>query len=191
MGSTRYFSRYPDVTRDRVTAAIASLAAAEVPGVVLLATLIYGPAGGSVVHRIADHLRRLPVVLLPDGGRSKVQPIHVDDVARALAAAATRETAPGGPIVIAGPVPFTYAEMVRTIGRAIGRRAVILPLPAGLVGLTAGMLHRVPRGAAIAGALYRLTEDKAFDVGAMRDRLGVEPMGFDAGLTTLFPRMPG
>jgi uncharacterized protein YbjT (DUF2867 family) len=179
------------LTKDRVAAAIAALAAAEVPGVVLLATLIYGPGGGSVIHRIADHLSRLPVFPLPGGGRSTVQPIHVDDVARALAAAATRETAPGSPIVIAGPAPFTYADMVRRIGRATGRRAIILPLPAGLVGLAAGLLNRVPRGAAIAGAVNRLSEDKAFNIGAMRDRLGVEPMGFDAGLATLFPHMPG
>ncbi|MBV9750278.1 MAG: hypothetical protein JO157_15845 [Acetobacteraceae bacterium] len=34
--------------------------------------------------------------------------------------------------------------------------------------------------------LRRLTEDKAFDIAAMRERLGVEPIPLETGLAALF-----
>jgi len=186
-GSTRVFSRYPDWTADQVRAAEAALAVSGIPGILLLPTLIYGPEVGSVVHGIAAQLRRQPFMPLPNGGKSLVQPVHVADVARALAAAARIDLLPAGPIVIAGPSPITYGEMVRAIGRAIGRPAVILPVPSVATDLAAAMLRRLPRGAAIAGAIQRLAEDKAFDVEPMRRALGVEPIDFAAGLATVFP----
>ena len=187
-GSTRIFSRYPDWTADRVREAEAALAASGIPGIVLLPTLIYGPEVGSVVHGIAARLRRQPFMPLPNGGRSLVQPVHVADVARALAAAARVDPLPAGPIVIAGPLPIAYGEMVRAIGRAIGRPAIILPFPSAATGLAAAVLGRLPRGAAIAGAIQRLAEDKAFDITPMRQALGGKPIGFEAGLATVFPR---
>src|ERR1700721_3003948 len=40
--------------------------------------------GEDNVQRLAALLRRLPIVPLPDGGRALVQPIHQDDVTRAI-----------------------------------------------------------------------------------------------------------
>ena len=50
-------------------------------------TMIYGAQGEDNVQRLAALLRRLPFVPLPGGGRALVQPIHQDDVTRAIRAA--------------------------------------------------------------------------------------------------------
>ena len=180
MGSTRRFSAIPDATARHVRQAEAMLAQVPVPSVLLLASLIYG-AGGSVIDGLAAKLRRSPLLPLPGGGRSLVQPIHIDDVAASLAAALVRDEAPGAPIVIAGPEAMTYGAMVRAIARGIGRPVVILAVPGWIFSVAGRVMGLVPPLAGLGGSLRRLVEDKAYDVGEMRRRLGVQPRPFEVG----------
>jgi uncharacterized protein YbjT (DUF2867 family) len=180
MGSTRRFSAVPDATAESVRRAEQLLATLPVPSVMLLASLIYG-GGGSVVDGLAARLRRSRFVPLPAGGRSLVQPIHIRDVAAALAAAIVRDEAPGAPIVIAGPEPISYGAMVRTIARGTGRPVVILGVPGWIFSVAGRVLGAVPPLAGLGGSLRRLVEDKAYDVGDMRRRLGVSPRAFEIG----------
>ncbi|NIP87727.1 MAG: FkbM family methyltransferase, partial [Gammaproteobacteria bacterium] len=118
-----------------------------------------------------------------------VQPVFVDDVVAALVAALWRREARGGTIVVAGPQPMTYAHMVRACARALGRRVVIVPVPTAL--LTAGARLAGAVGAPFPldeAEIARAGEDKAFDVGDMRERLGVEPRPFEEGLRLALER---
>jgi len=180
MGSTRRFSAIPDATAHHVRAAEAMLARLPMPSVLLLASLIYG-AGGSVIDGLAAKLKRSRLLPLPGGGRSLIQPIHIDDVAASLVAALVRDEAPGAPIVIAGPEPMTYGAMVRTIARGIGRPVVILGIPGWIFSVAGRALGFVPPLAGLGGSLRRLVEDKAYDIGEMRRRLGVQPRAFEVG----------
>lgn len=180
MGSTRCFSAVPDATAEHVRRAEALLASQQVPSVMLLASLIYG-GGGSVIDGLAAKLRRSRFLPLPGGGRTLVQPIHIADVAAALAAAVVRDEAPGAPIVIAGPASMSYGAMVRTVARGIGRPVVILAVPGWLFSALGRALTLVPRFAGLGGGLRRLVEDKAYDVGDMRRRLGISPRAFEIG----------
>src|SRR3546814_3666916 len=72
------------------------------------------------------------ILPLPGGGRNLVQPILVDDLASAVAAA-VRAVDPPRSIVLAGPEPMTYAEMVKACAGAVGRRARVVPAPARAV----------------------------------------------------------
>ena len=79
-----------------------------------------------LVNNIAWFLRRSPAFAVPRRP-CRVQPVHVDDVAR-IAADAGESREPG--IVDAvGPETFTYRELVQRIGAAVGSRARIVPLP--------------------------------------------------------------
>jgi uncharacterized protein YbjT (DUF2867 family) len=176
MGSTRCFSKVPDATATAVREAEAALAACPVPSVLLLATMIYG-GGIGVVESLARQMRRFPLLPLPGAG-TLVQPIHVEDAAACLALALTRPEVPGAPIVVAGPQAMPYREMVRAVAAARGLRATVVPLPSWAVRAAAGSARRIGRLRGAAGSLLRLLEDKAFDIAAMREQLGVEPRGF-------------
>ena len=182
-GSTRRFSAFPDATSDAVRDGEAVFLSSGIAGVMLHPTMIYGAPDDRNVNRLLRLVRRTPVVPLPGGGRNLVQPVFVDDMAAALAAAATRPAAPGPSIVVAGPAPITYADMVRACARAVGRRVIVAPLPAPLLGAGARLATffgiRPPFDAA---EIRRATEDKAFDIGPMRNRLGVSPRPFEEGL---------
>jgi len=187
-GSTRRFTTLPDAAADEVRAAEKAFLASGQTGVMLHPSMIYGAPDDRNVNRILRALRRwpkwLPVpVPLPAGGRRTVQPVFVDDVVAAFVAGVSCASAPGGSIVVAGPAPIPYAEMIRECARALGRRAVILPLPLWLGIAVASLLRAVGlRGAPKPAELRRTGEDKAFDVAPLEKRLGVRPRAFAEGL---------
>ena len=184
LGSTRKFTRWPDDHARGVLAGEGAFIASGRHGVMLHPTMIYGAQGEDNVRRLAALLRLLPVVPLPDGGRALVQPIHQDDVTRCLRAALRIGWDWPETLVIAGPHAMPYAEFVRLVSQAAGLRPrPVISLPAGplraLAALTSAM-PLVPRVGA--DEIRRLTEDKAFDIGPMRRRLAVDPVGLAHGL---------
>jgi uncharacterized protein YbjT (DUF2867 family) len=99
-------------------------------------TLIFGP-GDILINNIAWLLRHMPFFVIPARGSYRVQPVAGEDVAD-IAAWAAAQT---GNVVVdaAGPEIITYADLVGSIGVAIGRRPRILFMPPSLT-LMAGDL---------------------------------------------------
>jgi NADH dehydrogenase len=76
-----------------------------------------------LINNIAWALR----YLIYGGGRYRLQPIHVDDLAAAAVARIIGET--NETINAIGPETFYYRDMVKMIAREIGSRALILSMP--------------------------------------------------------------
>jgi len=191
MGSVRRYLPIPDPDGALIAQAEADFRASGRSGIMLHASMIYGAPEDGNVGRLRDFLRRLPPLMLlplPDGGRHMVQPIHVADVVRCLIAAVEkRVSAP--PLILAGPRPFTYAEMIQQVARSVGRRVLILPVPVGLLVAIAGLAGRIGlRLPFKAAELRRAGADKKFDITPMRQILGVEPTDFPAGLLKMASR---
>jgi nucleoside-diphosphate-sugar epimerase len=157
-------------------------------GVMLHPTMIYGAQGEDNVRRLAALMRRLPVLPLPGGGRSLVQPIHQSDVTRSILEALARDWDGPRTLIIAGPEPVTYADFARAVARAAGLGAPrTISAPAGLLIALASAVRRIPGLPKIGTAeIRRLLEDKAFDIGPMRDELGVTPIALAEGLALTF-----
>jgi uncharacterized protein YbjT (DUF2867 family) len=188
MGSTRRYSRWADAHGDGVRAGESALLASGRRGVILHPAMIYGAEGEDNVQRLAALMRRLPLAPLPGGGRSLVQPIHQDDVTACLRAALMRDWEKPQAIVIAGPAPLHYADFIAAVCRAAGVRVPpVLPVPLAPLLLLSPLTRLLPRLPTVRAAeLRRLTEDKAFDIGAMLTELGVAPMPLETGLARTF-----
>lgn len=121
------------------------------PYAILRPTLIFGGRQEVLVNNIAWLLRRLLLFLLPDGGRCRLQPVSVFDLARIAAELGESE---GNLILdLAGPETFTFADFVAQIKDAVGGHARLVAAPSGLVSASA----------ALAGLLLRdrlLTRDE-------------------------------
>ena len=186
-GSTRKFTTLADPAADAVRAGEAALLASGRPGVMLHPSMIYGAPDDRNVNRLLRLFRRWPRVLpvvvpLPDGGRHLVQPVFVDDVVEAFAAAVDRPEVTGA-IVVAGPEPISYAGFVRACAAAVGRRIRILPVPSAPLARLAALLSaaglRPPFDAA---ELRRAAESKRNDISDLRQKLGVSPRPFAEGV---------
>ena len=98
---------------------------------ILRPSWIYGPRDHSM-NRFVAFCRYLPVVPVIGDGKTPVYPIHVEDVARALADAAVREDAAALTLELGGE-RLTMDEIVRTIQRVLGKRRPLLHHPVGLM----------------------------------------------------------
>jgi uncharacterized protein YbjT (DUF2867 family) len=97
-----------------------------VPATSVRPSLVFGGRQEILVNNIAWFLRYSPAFAVPRRP-CRVQPVHVDDVAR-IAADAGESREPG--IVDAvWPETFTYRGLVEGIGAAVGSRARIVALP--------------------------------------------------------------
>jgi uncharacterized protein YbjT (DUF2867 family) len=188
LGSTRRFSRIPDAHGAAVAAGEHALLASGRSGVMLHPTMIYGGPDDGTVQRLAALLRRFPVLPLPGGGRSLVQPIHRSDVVRAILAALARDWPGPQALVIAGPTPLPYAAFVRAVARAARVPfRLIVPLPVGPMLALAHLTARVPGfPRARADEIRRLAENKAFDIAGMVSVLGLTPISLTEGLARAF-----
>lgn len=188
IGSTRRHSRWPDAHGDGVRAGEAAFLASGRAGTLLHPTMIYGAEGEDNVRRLAALMRRLPVLPLPGGGASLVQPIHQDDVTRSIIAAATRRNTAPEVNIIAGPEPLPYHAFCAAVARAAGLAPrLVLPLSAGLLMALSPLTRALPFLPRIgAEEIRRLTEDKSFDITAMRETLGVTPIPLAEGLRRTF-----
>jgi nucleoside-diphosphate-sugar epimerase len=123
--------------------ALAELALAEV-GVsysIVRPTLVFGGDRDVLVNNIAWVLRRMPIFALPANGNYRVQPVHVDDLARICQQAANID---GNTIMdAAGPSAMTFEELVRTIRRAVRARSPILHLPRAAMSIASRALGRL------------------------------------------------
>ncbi len=189
LGSTRKFTRWPDSHGNGVLAGERALLQSGRGGIMLHPTMIYGADGENNVRRLAALLRRLPVIPLPGGGRALVQPVNQSDLTRAILACLRRDWAAPRSLVVAGAEPVTYREFVAAIARAWGLRPrPVLTVPASVLiplSLITMALPGLPRiGPA---EIRRLLEDKAFDIGPMRELLGIEPISLAQGLAAMAP----
>ena len=110
-GSTMRDSQVPDPRAEAVRRNEAAFRASGLPGSMLHPTMIYGSRNEANVVRVLRLVDRwprwLPLVWpVPDGGRHRVQPVYVDDVAAALAARTIR--------TLTGRSPFSVDELRRT-----------------------------------------------------------------------------
>ncbi len=90
-----------------------------------------------LINNIAWTLRKFPVVFLFGNGECRLQPIYVDDFAK-LAVEQGGKTE-NFIINAIGPETYTYRNLVRMIGQAIGKGRPLLGMPP-FVGYLAGKL---------------------------------------------------
>ncbi len=87
--------------------------------------------------------RRLPVYPLFGRGETRLQPVHVEDVAEAIARIIAAEKAPDT-YELAGPDVSTYRELVQEATNAAGARTRLVSVPFPIWGLGARVSEMIP-----------------------------------------------
>lgn len=146
-------------------------------------TMIYGTDGDRNMWRLLQLLRRTPIVPVPGGGSRLQQPVHVADLASAIVGAVATSAAVGQAYDVAGPEALPFRRVVQEAAAGLGRRAVVVPLPAAPLLAVLRRLEAAGRRPPVkAEQVERLLEDKAFDIGPAQRDLGYRPRTFRAGI---------
>ncbi|MGH2524485.1 MAG: NAD-dependent epimerase/dehydratase family protein, partial [Anaerolineales bacterium] len=99
--------------------------------IILRPGLVTGPGSRGLFQRMSNMVRALPVVPLLAGGRSIVQPIHVDDLCNAILRCCERADGLNKAVLHLGDAQgVSLAEFLQTVATAqLGRRKLMLSIP--------------------------------------------------------------
>ena len=150
---------------------------------ILRPTMIYGSGRDRNMCRLVRLLRWSPLLAVFGAGECLMQPIHVDDLAKAIVDVVCVERTVGHAYNIAGKAPLTYNEIIRTTARLLRRKVVLLHLPHRPMIALLGALER--RGIKLpikAEQLLRLNENKDFAWIDAAEDFGYAPRDFAAGM---------
>jgi len=156
----------------------AAVEGSAIPHVVLRPSILFGP-GDDFFHRLRFALR-FPIVPLPGGGTARFQPLHVEDLARAVRAALFGTMS--GVFELGGPDPVTYRQLLAETMRAYGIRRPTMPLPVLLLKPAAFVFERTMADPPVTvGQLDLLAVDNTPNPNAIDQVFGVHPRAFLGG----------
>ena len=157
------------------------------PATVLRPSAMFARDGG-LLHTLAALARASPVVPLIGGGRTRLRPVHADDVAKAVCAALRDATAPGATYELGGPASLTLREVVEMVLARLGRRRVLVPVPFGVAGPLARLLEGLPHAPLTIAQVDLLRVDNVPAPGSRGLlELGVAPQRIEDALATMDP----
>ncbi len=101
-----------------------------VPFTILRGSILFGP-GDEFMNTLAGVVRVSPLVPVAGNGKTRFQPIHVQDMAKCLLQTLERDDLRGQTIEIGGQSYLTYDQMMGVIARTYGkwRRIIHVPMP--------------------------------------------------------------
>lgn len=109
---------------------------------ILRPSVIYGAEDHffNMFDRMASLSPALPAI---GGGKTKFQPVWVDDVARAVLACILNQKTAGKIYELGGPQVYSFRELLRYLAEVTGKRRALMPIPfpvAKLMGSAAQLL---------------------------------------------------
>jgi NADH dehydrogenase len=111
-----------------------------IPHSILRPTVLFGH-DDILINNIAWTLRWFPVVGYFGRGDYRIRPIHLDDFADLAVEHGTHE---GNEIVDAvGPEDYPYKELLQTVGKTLGTKNLLMPVPVWLGYSVASLIGRV------------------------------------------------
>ena len=147
---------------------------------------IFGPDDAFLSTFIAI-ARRFPVIALVGRGTARVQPVFVDDVAEAAARFAEGKGKDGQIYELGGPNIYSYRDFLQLIGRHVGRRPLLVPVPVAVWDGLATAAKLLPKPPLTDAQVFLMSQDNVAspDLPGLKE-LGVSPTSIETVLKTDF-----
>jgi uncharacterized protein YbjT (DUF2867 family) len=156
---------------------------------VLRPSVIFGDPRGTMefATQLLGQMVRppIPAVNFILGNRARcgavvMSPIHVEDVADAFLAALDDDRSFGKTYALGGPETLTWKQLISRIAVAVGRHKWLLPMPIGLMRITATLFDWLPFFPVTRDQLTMLEEGNVADPAVVKKLIGREPTAFTA-----------
>jgi uncharacterized protein YbjT (DUF2867 family) len=118
---------------------------AAFPGAVIVRPAVMFAADDAFLTTILRMLRSLPAYPIFGDGRTRLQPVHADDVAAVIAQILRQNQKPYPVYELAGPRIYSYEELVRIIARIARLRPALMRIPFALWDALARLTERLPQ----------------------------------------------
>lgn len=127
-------------TKGRAEAAVFSI---KPDAVIFRPSIVFGPED-SFFNKFADMARIFPALPLVGGGKTKFQPVYVEDVAEAVARAVDGKVAGGRIYELGGPEVLTFRECLELMLKVTARKNSLVSLPFGIASLIGSIASLIP-----------------------------------------------
>jgi uncharacterized protein YbjT (DUF2867 family) len=115
------------------------------PGAVIVRPAVIFASDDAFLTTILRLLRSMPAYPVFGDGRTRLQPVYVDDVAAAIAQILRQSQKPYPVYELAGSRIYSYEELLRTIAHIAGLRPVLMRMPFAFWNALAGVAEMLPR----------------------------------------------
>ena len=152
--------------------------------VILRPSVVFGPED-DFFNRFAALARLAPVLPLIGGGRTRLEPVFVGDVAKAVLTGLTGKAKAGAPYELGGPEVLTLKQVMERVLAYTMRKRPLVPLPFWLAKLPAAFLQFLPTPPLTIDQVRLLQVDSVVSEGAKQsgrtlEGLGIEPVAVAA-----------
>jgi len=159
----------------------------EFPNAVIIRpSVVFGLDDG--FFNLFGAIARLSPVLPLVGGKSKIQPIYVGDVAQAFAVAANGGVKGGKVYEIGGPQTETMRELLERLLAETGRSNMIVPVPAPIAKVVGSVLQILPNPWLTTDQVSLLQYDNVVSEEATKQKRTLRAFGVEA--TTMSSVLP-
>jgi len=153
-------------------------------------TIIFG-RGDRFTNLFAYEIRNHPFIPIPDGGRNRLQPIFVDDLAEAMVQCLKRDDTRFGEYDLGGHEIYTFREMVERIYQVVGisRRMIPVPIPVMYI---MGFFYELffDKPTLTRDLVMLLKKEYVAPGNAITEVFGIKPVGFVEGMRTYLKAEP-
>ena len=119
---------------------------------------MFGP-GDALFGTLADLVRLLPILPLIGGGRTRLQPVFVEDVAEAVARILADPGTIGRIYELAGPGVYTLRELVTMTLHLMRKRRLLISVPFAVTEIQARLFELLPNPPLTTGQVDLLKAD--------------------------------
>ncbi len=140
---------------------------------------MFGP-GDALFGTVAQLARVLPVLPLIGDGRTRLQPVYVEDVAEAIARMLADPATAGKTYELAGPRVYTLRKLFTIALRILRQRRLLVPIPFAVAEAQARLFEHLPNPPLTTGQVDLLKADNVANASAPGLReLGIEPKAIE------------
>jgi uncharacterized protein YbjT (DUF2867 family) len=152
------------------------------PFTILRPSLIYGP-GDLFTIRLSEMFKLSPVLPVIGSGKSKIQPIYIDDVVSCIQKIVTSDAFLNEIYSIGGPEQLTYDELTAQIAGAMGIKRPKVHVPLFFMKPVAKVLETILSNPPVTTQqLIMLQEDTVCSMKDIREVFGIDPVVLKEGL---------
>jgi len=137
-------------------------------------SILFGD-GAPFPAAIAKLARTSPVMPILGSGRTKLQPLWVEDLCTCLALCVERPAWDGRAMDLGGPEQLPYTEVVRLILETAHRRRSMVSVPLPLARVAAGVMSVLPNPPLVPATLELFDFDNATDLDSVQKIFGFAP----------------
>jgi len=146
--------------------------------IVFRPSLQFGPED-RFLNRFSGMARVMPALPAFGGGRTKLQPVFVGDVAQAIACAVDGQARAGTVYELGGPEVRTFREILEYILKTIERRRLLMPLPFLAAKMQASLMQFMPTPLLTPDQVELLRTDNVVSAEAIAQRRTLEGLGIE------------